>query len=79
MRKLKHHEQKLLKKVNFYEWKNEGNIKEGAILRRYHITEREDYTKYNKVCGHVTKLVAQLRKLPKDDQESTYLLLYTDV
>ena len=29
--------------------------------RRYHITERDDYKKYNKLCGMVTKLVAVLQ------------------
>lgn len=28
MRQLKHHEQKLLKKVNFLKWKNEHNLRE---------------------------------------------------
>jgi hypothetical protein len=28
MRQLKHHEQKLLKKVNFLRWKNEHNLRE---------------------------------------------------
>jgi len=28
MRKLKHHEQKLLKKVDFLKWKSEDNIRE---------------------------------------------------
>ena len=45
MRKLKHHEQRLLKKVNFLEWKNENNARELQVMRRYHITERDDYSK----------------------------------
>jgi U3 small nucleolar ribonucleoprotein protein IMP3 len=45
MRKLKHHEQKLLKKVDFLTWKTEDNLRENSILRRYHITKREDYIK----------------------------------
>ena len=43
MRKLKHHEQKLLKKVNFFDWKKEDDLREIQILRRYHIQRREDY------------------------------------
>jgi len=46
MRNLKHHEQKLLKKVNFYEWKNENNIHEIKVVRRYHLQDREDYTRW---------------------------------
>lgn len=67
MRKLKYHEQKLLKKVNFYNWKRTNNVREIKILRRYLIQDREDYTKYNKLCGYITKLVSQLRMLPDDD------------
>eukprot|EP00850_Spirogloea_muscicola_P003069 SM000012S25331 [mRNA] locus=s12:427525:429218:+ [translate_table: standard] len=67
MRKLKFHEQKLLKKVNFLQWKNEHNLREVQALRRYHITDRDDYKKYNKLCGMVTKLVSMVKKLdPKD-------------
>mmetsp|Transcript_118987 Transcript_118987/g.379429 ORF Transcript_118987/g.379429 Transcript_118987/m.379429 type:complete len:184 (-) Transcript_118987:54-605(-) len=69
MRKLKHHEQKLLKKVNFFDWKQDSNVREVKILRKYHIDDREDYTKYNKLCGLVTKLVAQLRKMKPDDDD----------
>ena len=44
-RPLKFHEQKLLKKVDFLAWKNERNIREIKVLRRYLIQDREDYTK----------------------------------
>lgn len=46
LRQLKPHEQKLLKKVNLYDWKRENNVREIQILRRYRIQKREDYTKY---------------------------------
>merc|ERR1712110_455811 len=62
-------EQKLLKKVNFYDWKSDANIREVKILRKFHGDDREDYTKYNKLCGLVTKLVAQLRKLKSGDED----------
>ncbi len=45
LRKLKYHEQKLLKKVDFLDWKKEQSIREIAILRRYHIQDRGDYVK----------------------------------
>ena len=71
MRQLKHHEGRLLKKANFYEWKSDkgGNVRESAILRKYCIEKREDYQKYNKLTGLITKTVAQLRKLKPDDEE----------
>ena len=46
VRKLKYHEQKLLKKVDFISWKTDRNVREAKILRRYHIQRRDDYTKY---------------------------------
>ncbi len=45
LRKLKWHEKKLLRKVDFLEWKQEKNIRVIKILRRYMIENREDYTK----------------------------------
>jgi U3 small nucleolar ribonucleoprotein protein IMP3 len=38
-------------------------------MRRYHIQNRDDYKKYNKICGMVTKLTSLLKKL--DGQDST--------
>lgn len=68
MRQLKHHEKKLLKKVDFYNWKTDGTARENNILRRYYIQKREDYTKYNKLCGLVRKVANKLMDLdPHDD------------
>lgn len=36
-------------------------------MRRYHITGRDDYKKYNNICGMVTKLVSMVRKLDSND------------
>ena len=44
-RKLKHHEKRLLKKVDFFQWKSDKNIREVQVLRRYLIQDREDYVK----------------------------------
>lgn len=46
MRQLKYHEKKLLKKVNFLEWKREGNHRESGVMQRYHVSDRDDYKKY---------------------------------
>mmetsp|Transcript_18305 Transcript_18305/g.25821 ORF Transcript_18305/g.25821 Transcript_18305/m.25821 type:complete len:182 (-) Transcript_18305:484-1029(-) len=67
MRQLKHHEQKLLRKVSLYSWKGDENIKVSKILRRYHIQNREDYVAYNRLCGMVTKLASKLKTLKADD------------
>lgn len=56
VRALKYHEKKLLKKVDFINWKQDKNLREVAILRRYHVQDREDYHTYNKIIGMVTKV-----------------------
>eukprot|EP01098_Paradermamoeba_levis_P000864 TRINITY_DN1099_c0_g1_i4.p1 TRINITY_DN1099_c0_g1~~TRINITY_DN1099_c0_g1_i4.p1 ORF type:complete len:184 (-),score=36.48 TRINITY_DN1099_c0_g1_i4:244-795(-) len=68
MRKLKFHERKLLKKVNFYQWKQENNAREIEVMRRYHVQKRDDYRKYHKLAGKITQLVSELIKLPPNDE-----------
>jgi U3 small nucleolar ribonucleoprotein protein IMP3 len=67
MRQLKHHEKKLLRKVDLYSWKNEDNLRVAKILRRYHISNRDDYTAYSRICGMVTKLATKIQTLPQED------------
>lgn len=67
MRQLKHHEKKLLRKVDLYSWKGEDNLRVAKVMRRYHIQNRDDYTSYSRICGMVTKLAAKLKTLPADD------------
>ena len=45
VRKLKYHEKKLLKKVDFITWKSDRDHREIKIIRKYHLQKREDYTK----------------------------------
>ncbi|XP_050227131.1 uncharacterized protein LOC126676858 [Mercurialis annua] len=67
MRKLKFHEQKLLKKVNLLSWKREGNHREASVMQRYHIVDRDDYKKYSGLCRMAQKLVNILKQMdPKD-------------
>ncbi len=63
VRKLKYHEQKLLKRVNFFHWKKEDNIREIKVLQTYRIQDREDYHRYNKICGQITQLANKLSLL----------------
>ena len=67
MRKLKHHQSKLLKKVNFYDWKAEADKRESRIIHRYHLQNRQDYTHYNKICGMITSMICKIKQLPPDD------------
>jgi U3 small nucleolar ribonucleoprotein protein IMP3 len=67
VRKLKFHEQKLLKRVDFLNWKNERNFHEVTIMRKFFIQKREDYVFYNRLCGKIQKLAGALKKLDKSD------------
>ncbi|XP_062382644.1 U3 small nucleolar ribonucleoprotein protein IMP3 [Sardina pilchardus] len=78
VRKLKFHEKKLLKKVDFINWEVDNNLHEVKILRKYHIEKREDYTKYNKLSRHIRELCRKIRDLDEKDgfrSHSTSLLL----
>ncbi|XP_016994582.2 U3 small nucleolar ribonucleoprotein protein IMP3 [Drosophila takahashii] len=78
VRKLKFHEQKLLKKVDFITWKVDNSGKENKILRRFHIQKREDYTKYNKLSREIRELAEKIAKLDASDPfkvEATTMLL----
>ena len=59
--KLKHHQQKLLRKVDFLSWKSDNTLREASVMRRYHVTGREDYVKYSRLVGQVTSFVARLK------------------
>ncbi|KAK6128778.1 hypothetical protein DH2020_012287 [Rehmannia glutinosa] len=75
MRKLKFHEKKLLKKVNFLEWKREGGQRESLVIHRYHVTGRDDYKKYSSLCRMVQKLVNILKQM---DSRDPYRIEMTD-
>lgn len=67
MRKLAYHEKKLVKNENILEWKREGGHREALVMRRYHVTGRDDYKKYSSLCRMVQKLVHILKQMdPKD-------------
>uniref|UniRef100_A0A7N8X6F4 U3 small nucleolar ribonucleoprotein protein IMP3 n=1 Tax=Mastacembelus armatus TaxID=205130 RepID=A0A7N8X6F4_9TELE len=78
VRKLKYHEQKLLKKVDFINWEVDNNLHEVKVLRKYHIEKREDYTKYNKLSRNIRDLAQKIRDLNEKDgfrAQSTHQLL----
>ncbi|TPX44125.1 hypothetical protein SeMB42_g02800 [Synchytrium endobioticum] len=67
MRKLKFHERKLLKKVDFLEWKTDPTLRQNVVIRRYHIQDREHYIKYDKLCGRIKRTANLLSLLdPRD-------------
>ncbi|KAJ4833093.1 hypothetical protein Tsubulata_001073 [Turnera subulata] len=78
MRRLKYFEKKLLKKVDFLQWKREDNHREVHVMQRYHVVQRDDYKKYSSLCRMVQKLVHLLKQIDPRDPfrvEMTNLLL----
>ena len=67
VRKLKYHEQKLLKKTNFFEWPKQANPNEALVRRRYHIATPTDYLVYNRLAGMIGKLTGMLSCLAAND------------
>ncbi|KAI0472738.1 alpha-L RNA-binding motif-containing protein [Xylariaceae sp. FL0804] len=66
VRKLKHHEQKLLRKTDFITWKQDNNHRDAAVVRRYMIQKPEDYHRYNKICGSLRQFAHRLSLLPPE-------------
>ncbi|XP_011147390.1 U3 small nucleolar ribonucleoprotein protein IMP3 [Harpegnathos saltator] len=66
VRKLKYHEQKLLKKVDFMSWSADNNLHEVKILRRYGIQKRADYTIYNKLACEIRELGRKIKEIDPD-------------
>lgn len=67
MRNLKYHEQKLLKKVNFLEWKKTNTTREQLVTGKYLLKGRDEYKKYNLVVGLIKKLSETLSRLKDSD------------
>jgi U3 small nucleolar ribonucleoprotein protein IMP3 len=67
LRKLKHHEAKLLKKVDFLDWKDEKNLHEGTIVAKFGLSDRDEYRKYYNVIGKIQKLTRHLGRMKPDD------------
>jgi len=67
VRKLKYHEQKLLKKVDFISWELDNNLHELKIMKKYMIQKREHYTLYNKMSREIRAVAEKIKTLdPKD-------------
>lgn len=64
VRKLKYHEQKLLRRLDLVNWEaSGGNLAEVRALRRYRVGRREDYVQYKALARAVRALARRLRDL----------------
>ncbi|KAF4527555.1 hypothetical protein B566_EDAN016061 [Ephemera danica] len=71
VRKLKYHEQKLLKKVDFISWKLDNNLHEIKTMRKYYIQRREDYSRYKALSREVRELARKIKELDQKDSFRT--------
>jgi U3 small nucleolar ribonucleoprotein protein IMP3 len=67
VRKLRHHEAKLLRKVDFVTYKSDNNHLAADVCRRYHVQKPADYTSYNRLCGSLRSLAHKLAALEPSD------------
>ena len=67
-RKLKYHEQKLLKKTNLVQWRKENNIRIGDIMARFGLESSEEYHDYNRLVGKINSLTNFIRQMDPDDK-----------
>ncbi|GFO15783.1 U3 small nucleolar ribonucleoprotein protein imp3-like [Plakobranchus ocellatus] len=63
VRKLKFHEKKLLKKVDFLSWEVDNNLHELKIMKRFYIQRREDYSLYNKLSRQIRKVSLAIKDM----------------
>jgi len=63
VRKLKYHEQKLLRKVDFVNWEVDNNLHEVKVMKKFHIQKREDYTMYNRLSREIRDIVRAIKDL----------------
>ncbi|KAJ6151580.1 hypothetical protein N7470_007177 [Penicillium chermesinum] len=66
VRQLKHHEKKLLRKVDFHTYKSDGNHREHQVSQRYLLQDPMDYKKYSQLCGSMRSLAHKLSQLDPD-------------
>ncbi|KAF2487358.1 U3 small nucleolar ribonucleoprotein imp3 [Neohortaea acidophila] len=66
VRKLKHHEQRLLRKVDFINYPSDATHRSSAVIRRYNLFNPADYSSYNRLAGSLRHLAHRLSLLPPD-------------
>lgn len=73
MRNLKYHEQKLLKKVNFLEWKQTNTTREQMVTSKFFLKSRDEYKTYNRIVGMIRKLSESLSRLADNDTTKMFV------
>ena len=67
-RKLKYHEQKLLKKTNLFQWKSDNSLRVGHVVNAYGLENSDEYHQYNRLVGKIQQFTNYLRQMNPDDK-----------
>lgn len=67
MRKLKYHEKKLLKKVDFIKWNSDNNLFQLQLMRKFFVQKREELSKYNKMTKQILDVAKKIKELDQQD------------
>lgn len=68
VRKLRHHESRLLRKVDFLTYKSQDpSHREHSVRRRYLLQDPLDYSRYNALAGSIRQLAHRLSNLEPTD------------
>jgi U3 small nucleolar ribonucleoprotein protein IMP3 len=59
--------QRLLRKVDFVTWPSDNSHREQEVINRYRIQQRDDYKKYNQLCGQLRQMAHKLSLLSPTD------------
>lgn len=68
VRNLKHHEQRLLRKVDFINYPSDPTHRSAAVVRRYSLSNPADYRSYNRLAGSLRQLAHRLSLLPPESR-----------
>ena len=68
VRKLKHHEQRLLRKVDFVNYPTDATHRSAEVIRRYSLSNPADYSSSNRLAGSLRHLAHRLSLLPPESQ-----------
>lgn len=67
VRKLKAHEQRLLRRVDFINFPGkDADHRQSAVARRYSLSNPADYTSYNRLAGNIRQLAHRIALLNPD-------------
>lgn len=75
LRPLKPHEQRLVKKVDFYNWKNENQWEERRTLlaiSKYGLRDRNEFRRYLRIASQVNDCIISLRRLPNNAHYASF-------